>query len=105
MGMHAGWLALAIYLIMLTMIVRLAMRFANRIPHRGFASDNLSRESIECFMLVLIYCLAEGMDTSGFAVPLTVVSHWQNIIVAIILSISARLILASRISRSEPAEL
>jgi O-antigen ligase len=95
----AGWLALAVYLVMLTKIVRLALRFANKIPHRGFKPDNLSRESIECSMLMLIYCLAEGMDTSGFSVPLTVLSHWQNIIVAIILSISARLILTSRTPR------
>jgi O-antigen ligase len=92
----AGWLALAIFLIMLTKIVRLALRFASKTPHRGFTPDNLHRESIECLMLMLIYCLGEGMDTSGFMVSLTVASYWQNIIIAIILGISARALVASR---------
>jgi hypothetical protein len=100
----AGWLALAIYLIMLTKIVRLALCFASKTPHPGFTSDNLTRESIECFMLMLIYCLAEGMDTSGLVVPLSVSTYWQNIIIAIILSSSARQILASRIPCLEPVE-
>lgn len=100
----AGWLALAVYLVMLTKIVRLALRFANRTPRRGFAPDRLSRQSIECSMLMLIYCLAAGMDTSGLVVPLSIASYWQNIIIAIILGISARLILTSRTPRLELVE-
>jgi hypothetical protein len=100
----AGWLALAIYLIMMTKVVRLAWRFANKRHFPGLAPDSLSRESMECLMFMLIYCFAEGMDTSGFSVPLTATSYWQNIIIALILGISARLIVSSRTPRFEIAE-
>ena len=92
----AGWLALVIYLILLTRIVRMAWRFANRRFYLGFVPDGVLREPLECLLCMLIFCLGLGMSSAGFSVPLQVAFYWQNIIVALILGISANVILACR---------
>jgi hypothetical protein len=92
----AGWLALAVYLTMLVKIVGMAWRFANKRAFPSGMPDSQCRESTECLMFMLVYLLAVGMDTSGPSVPLSAPFYWQNIIVALILGISANMILASR---------
>ena len=100
----AGWLALAIYLIIQVKIVRLALRFRKKQTYLGFASVNDSRMTIECSFIMLTYCLAAGIGTADFTIPLRAYFYWQYIIGAIILGISARMIVASRPLRSVLAE-
>jgi O-antigen ligase len=88
----AGWLALAIYLIMLVKIVRLALRFAKKPAYMQFARDNEFRMALECSLVLLVFFFAEGQDTSLFTVPLKPEFYMQFIIIAIILGISAKLI-------------
>jgi hypothetical protein len=88
----AGWLALAIYLVMLMKIVRLALRSAKRQTYLKFAPDNDSRMTIECSLVMLGFFFAEGLVTSQFAVPMKPEFYWQFIIIAIILGVSAKVI-------------
>ncbi|MGD0548646.1 MAG: O-antigen ligase family protein, partial [Terracidiphilus sp.] len=66
----AGWLALAIYLIMLAKVVAFGWRFAKRRAIATPASDLISRQAIQCAMILLLFCFAEGMDDSEFSLPL-----------------------------------
>ena len=92
----AGWLALAVYLIMLIKIVRLALRFTKQQPLSRYAPDRESRDALRCWLLLLIYCFVDGMDSSDMMIPMWPSYYWQYIIIAIILGISARMIAASR---------
>jgi O-antigen ligase len=96
----AGWLALAIYLIMLVKIVLVGSRFAKNRTLVRQRSDVGPNHAIRCALVLLALCLAEGMSSADFSVPLRAVFYWQNVIVAMILGISARLIFASRTSHS-----
>jgi O-antigen ligase len=93
----AGWLALAIYLIMLVKIVRLALRFSKKQTYLKYALDNDSRMAIECSLVMLVFFFALGLITSAFSVPMKPDYYWQYIIVAIILGVSARNLKDSRI--------
>ena len=95
----AGWLAMAIYLIMLVRVIALGMRFATRRISEPSVTASLSRHALRCALLLLIVCLLEGMDGSDFAVPLRVPFYFQNLIIAIILALCARMIAAARSSR------
>src|ERR1035437_9482481 len=100
----AGWLALALYLIMVTKIVRIGWRFAKKQVFSNYALERDIHHPLECALLLLILCFAVGMDSDHFVVPLKTPFYFQNIIIAIILGISARMIVASRtryISSSE----
>jgi O-antigen ligase len=92
----AGWLALAIYLIMVIRIILLGLRFAKTRTLVTVASDNLPWHALRCALVLFISCLAGGMDSSDFTIPLRAPSYWQNTIVAIILGVSARMLVASR---------
>jgi O-antigen ligase len=92
----AGWLALAVYLIMLVKIVRLALRFSKKQSYMIFASESTSRMAIECSFILLIFCYLDGMESGAFSIPMWPSYYWQNIIIAIILGISARMIATSR---------
>jgi len=92
----AGWLALAVYLIMFAKIVFLAWRNASR---KGLASttSNISAcHAIRCSLLLLICCFIGGLDAADFNVPMRQAFYWQNIIIAIILGASATLVPAIR---------
>jgi len=88
----AGWLALVVYLIMLSKILWLAWRFRRRRFYRRYAPEHESVIALECSVILLFYLLVECMDTSGFSVPLSTTSYWYYIIISIILGISARMI-------------
>jgi O-Antigen ligase len=92
----AGWLALAVYLIMLFKIVVLSLRCVKRQTYMKLAPDSDSRITIECSLLMLIFCLGSGSGTADYVIPLRATFYWQLIIIAIILGASARMIAASR---------
>jgi hypothetical protein len=100
----AGWLALAIYLIMMVKIVSLGWRFAKKRALVTFESDSVPRHAIQCALVLLIFYYAEGMDAADFCIPLRAAFYMQNIIIAIILGASARMLAASRTRRIVSAE-
>jgi O-antigen ligase len=92
----AGWLALAIYLVIIIKIFRIGWRFTQKHTFMLLESDSASRHALRCALILLIFCLMLGMDTADFAVPLRGAFYMQNISIAIILGISAQMIAASR---------
>lgn len=93
----AGWLALAIYLILLVKVFVLGFRFTEKRLSTPSAQGSASLHALRCALMLLVLCLAEGMDVSDFAVPLRVPFYFQNIIVAIILGVSANMLSVARI--------
>jgi O-antigen ligase len=91
-----GWLGLALYLIMSAKVVALGWRLAKKRPLVTLASECSARHAIRCALLLLVFCFAEGMDTSVFTIPLQGAFYYQNVILAIILGASANIIIASR---------
>lgn len=98
----AGWLALAIYLVMLAKVLALGFRFARNRASNFFAPDSASRHTLRCTLVLLIYLLVEGLDGSDFAVPLKSPFYFQNLIIAVILAVSAGMIAASRTKQIQP---
>jgi O-antigen ligase len=92
----AGWLALAVYLVMLVKIFALGLRFAKKRALVAFSPDIAPRHAIRCALVLLVFCMALGIDSADFAVPLRICFYMQNICIAIILGISASMISASR---------
>jgi energy-coupling factor transporter transmembrane protein EcfT len=93
----AGWLALALYLVMLAKVVGLGWRFAKGKGSSGnLAPDILTRHALRCALLLFLFCLIEGMESSQFTLPLRQAFYIQNILIAIILGASTSLFIASR---------
>jgi hypothetical protein len=92
----AGWLALALYLIMNARIVALGWRFATKQVLVNLTSENAAPHGIRCAMLLLLLFFIEGMESSDFDIPLRQPFYFQYVIVAIILGASARMLVASR---------
>jgi O-antigen ligase len=92
----AGWLAFAIYLIMMVKIVRMAWRFAKKKTHLNPTFDSVSRHGIQCSLVLLIFCLAFGMYATDFSSPLRAAFYYLYIIIASILGASARMLVPSR---------
>lgn len=91
----AGWLALAIYLIMIAMIVFLGWRFIYTSPTVVLESNSVPRHAMMCALIMFLFCLLDGTATSDFDVPLRAAFYIQNLIIAMILGISARMIAVS----------
>jgi len=92
----AGWLALAVYLIMLTKIIRLAWPFVSRHVSLNAALDIYSQHAVRCSLVLLVFCLAYGMGATEFSAPLRAGFYILYIIIAIILGASARMIADAR---------
>jgi O-antigen ligase len=92
----AGWLALAIYLIIIVKIFRLGWRFVKKKTHLNPAFDSVSRHGIQCSLVLLIFCLAFGMYATDFSAPLRAAFYYLYIIIAVILGASARMLATSR---------
>jgi len=91
-----GWLGLALYLFMLAKIFAVGMRFTKRGSLAVSTLESSTVHAIRCGLLLLVYCLADGMDTSVFNIPLQEPFYYQNIIVAIILGACATMLVNSR---------
>ena len=93
----AGWVALALYLVMLTKVVALGWRFAKRnIPSGAPTSTTLTHHALRCSLLLFLFCLIEQMEDSEFVLPLRQAFYIQNILIAIILGASISFLAASR---------
>jgi hypothetical protein len=60
------------------------------------SSNNSSLHATHCALLLLAFCLVDGMENSDFVLPLRQEFYMQNILIAIILGISVRMIIAAR---------
>lgn len=92
----AGWLALALYLTTIAKTVALGWRSMKKLPSVTLASGSVTRHSLQCALLLLLYCCAEGMEGPAFAVPLFGSFYCQNILIVMILGASASVLIASR---------
>ncbi len=92
----AGWLALAIYMIILIKTFWIGWRYAQKHTFTTLSSDSASRHVLRCALILLIFCMTSGLESADYVVPLRGSFYLQNICIAIILSISARMIAASR---------
>jgi O-antigen ligase len=92
----AGWLALAVYLIIIAKTVKLAWRFARRQTSPSPATGSATRHAIRCALVLLVFCLAYGMGATEFSAPLRAGFYILYIIIAIILGASAGMIADTR---------
>jgi hypothetical protein len=97
----AGWLALALYLTMIAKTVALGWRSMKKLPSVNRAVDrasiDITHHSLSCALLLLMFCLAEGMEGSIFTIPMQGAFYCQNILIAMILGASASILIASRL--------
>ena len=91
----AGWLALAVYAIILAKTAALGWRFATKRSFVGALHSGVTSDSIRCAVLLFTYCLLEQMENSEFAIPLRQSFYLQYILIAIILGQSAAVLNAS----------
>jgi hypothetical protein len=92
----AGWLALGVYLTMLVKTIRLGLRLAKKSVIETITTDNAIWHATRCALLLLAFCLIDGMENSDFVLPLRQEFYIQNILLAMILGMSANVLIASR---------
>jgi O-antigen ligase len=92
----AGWLALAVYLIMIVKVIAIGWRAAKVSSSASMEFVSTFSHMMACAMALLFFCLVNGMTTTDFIVPLRASFYFQNIIIAIILCAFAKMIYASR---------
>jgi O-antigen ligase len=92
----AGWLALAVYLMILIRVIYLGWRFARAPALKTVASSSPPSHAIRCALVLLVFFLANGMASADYVVPLKTMFYWQNLIIAIILGVLARLLVSAR---------
>ncbi|MGA2352176.1 MAG: O-antigen ligase family protein [Terracidiphilus sp.] len=97
----AGWPALALYLLIMAMIVFRGMRSVIKPAFSSITFDSAAYHANRCTLALLVCCFAGGMSDADFAVPMRVAFYLQNIIIAIILGISGRMIAVYRSRRSD----
>jgi O-antigen ligase len=90
-----GWLGFVLFLIMSVKVVALGWRVMKKRSLVTLASERPTIHAIRCALLLLVFCFAEGMDTSIFNIPLQGAFYYQNIIIAIILGASTSVLIAS----------
>lgn len=98
----AGWLALAVYLILLAKIVWMALHFIKNKSHHNARHDIARRHGIQCALLLLCYCFAYGMSATEFLAPLRAGFNYLYVIIAVILGATAQVISSSRGSTIHP---
>jgi O-antigen ligase len=91
-----GWLGFALFLIMSAKTFALGWRFVGKRFLVTLESERPTLHAIRCALLLLVFCFAEGMDSSIFNIPLQGAFYYQNIIVAIILGASTSMLILSR---------
>jgi hypothetical protein len=91
----AGWLALAVYAMILVKTVALGWSCANKRSFLSVPNNAVTSVSLQCTMLLFMYCFVEQMENSEFVIPLRQSFYIQYIIIAIILGQSAAMLSAA----------
>jgi O-antigen ligase len=94
----AGWLSLALYLVLLAKIAALGWRFAFKRASSASLPNSVPRHALRCALCLFLLCLVEAMESSGFVLPLRQEFYFQNIIIAIILGASTSMMIANPVS-------
>jgi len=93
----AGWLALALYLTIMIKILALGRRLERRQSQIDTANvDATNPHALRCAIMLLVFCLLEGVDGSDFVIPLRQEFYLQNVIIAFILGVSTTMLIALR---------
>jgi len=93
----AGWLSLAMYLTVIFKTLALGWRLEKRQALSGTPDvDSTTRHALRCAILLLVFCLLEGMEGSDFVIPLRQEFYMQNVIIALILGASTSMLIALR---------
>ena len=92
----AGWLALALYLIMLVKIVRLGWRITRKDSSALLRSNSTAYHALQCALLLLIFLIVEGMESPSSVLPMQQGFYFQNILIVVILGASGSILISSR---------
>lgn len=98
----AGWLAFSIYIIMIYKILTIGLHYARRSLLVVSISEVSTLHAIRCALILLIFCMAAGMNTAEFVLPLRAVFYIQFIIISVILASSAELMALARKPTGQP---
>jgi O-Antigen ligase len=91
----AGWLALLLYMTFIFKILSLGWRFAKR--KAGVTRTKLGLYHLfNCAIFLMVFCLAEGVESSKYVVPLFGPFYAQNILIAVLLAASGNVMISSR---------
>jgi O-antigen ligase len=91
-----GWLALALYMIILFKIIFIGLRTTGTYAVQSSELDSKVRHAMQCALILLAYCMLYGLGATEFSYPLRCAYYTVYVIIAIILGISARMIVISR---------
>jgi hypothetical protein len=91
-----GWLALGFYLMLLIKTAALGWHYARKTLVRLPPRDVATRQALRCGLLLFFFCLVEQMEGGDFVMPLRHAFYIQNVLIAVILGMSANMLLASR---------
>jgi O-antigen ligase len=93
----AGWLALAIYIAFLSRSTFTGWRYCRITATRGPVSLLAEiHHPLRCSLLLLLFCLVEGLESSTYVIPMSGSFYCQSILLSIILGISAGMVIRSR---------
>jgi hypothetical protein len=92
----AGWFGIALYLIMMAKTIALGRRMVMKCSPATLVTAGAAYHPLRCALLVLMFCLIEGIESSVYVLPLFGSFYSQNIIIAIILGASGGVVVASR---------
>jgi len=92
----AGWLAFFLYLLMLGKVAAVGWRFSKDRSLTSVKYDVNMRHTLQCALLLFLFCAIEQFENSDFALPLRQAFYAQYILFAIILGASGNVLAASR---------
>lgn len=92
----AGWLAFIIYVMMIYKILSIGWHYAGRNMLAASTQNTNTLHAIRCALLLLIFCVADGMNSAEFVLPLRSVFYLELIIISVILGCSAELLTRAR---------
>jgi hypothetical protein len=96
----AGWLALALYLMILGRTASLGMRFARKSRLVKSTIEISSQHALRCALFLFAYFLLQGIESSQYVIPMQQPFYFQIILIAIILGACSTFLIASRASYS-----
>jgi O-Antigen ligase len=96
-----GWLGLALYLLILIKVFHMGWRHLRNRARDGQDVEALCRHAIFCSLLLLTFCLIDGMDGSEFALPMQQPFYFQWITLTILMGAVSTITLTRRRHRHE----
>lgn len=91
----AGWLALVLYVTYIFKTLQLGWRFAGR-KAGMMRTDSAMYHLLNCALFLMAFCLAEGVESSKYVIPLFGPFYAQNILIAVLLAASGNALISAR---------